>query len=90
MVLRLFYNHNTNKLANISVFVMSSGERATNAQVFETQEQAESSAIDTYRVWTMPVDYSTEMCEGPVNYVRTEGEDEMIFGHGELQNGKET
>jgi len=88
MVLRLFYNHNTNKLTNISntpekenrmpyrpVFVMSSGERATNAQVFETQEQAESSAIDTYRVWTMPVDYSTEMCEGPVNYHRVDGRD---------------
>ena len=45
------------------VFVMSSGERATNAQV-------------RFRVWTLPVDYSTEMCEGPVNYVRVNGRDE--------------
>tara|TARA_R110000824_G_scaffold68054_4_gene176292 strand:- start:147 stop:371 length:225 start_codon:yes stop_codon:yes gene_type:complete len=64
------------KMAYRPVFVMSSGERATNAQVFETQEEAESSAIDRFRVWTMPVDYSTEMCEGPVNYVRVNGRDE--------------
>ena len=60
------------------VFIMSSGERKTNAQVFESQEEAESSARDRFRVWTMPVDFSTEVCEGPVNYLRTNGRDERL------------
>jgi len=57
------------------VFIMSDGEKSHNSQVFETQEEAESSARDKFRVWTMPVDCSTEVCEGPVNYIRVDGRD---------------
>ena len=60
------------------VFIMSDGEKSHNSQVFETQEEAESSARDRFRVWTMPVDCSTEVCEGPVNYIRVNGRDERL------------
>jgi len=60
------------------VFVMSDGERATNGQVFETKPEALDSAIDRFRVWTMPSDFDTEECEGPANYHRVDGRDERM------------
>ena len=58
------------------VFIMHSGERATNAQVFATKKEAHDSATDRFRVWTTPVGVDTEMCDAPVNYIRVDGRDE--------------
>ena len=58
------------------VFILSGGERGKNAQVFATEQEAKDSALDRYRVWTTPIDYDTEECEGPVNYVRVDGSDQ--------------
>lgn len=57
------------------VFIMRDGERANNSLVFETPEEAESSALDRYRVWTMPDTYTTEPCDGPVTHIRVDGRD---------------
>ena len=58
------------------VFIMCSGERATNAQVFETEKEALESAMDRFLVWTVPSDFTAEQCSGPVNYCRVNGRDE--------------
>jgi hypothetical protein len=58
------------------VFIINGGERATNAQVFGTEEEAFNSAMDRFMVWTVPTDFAAEQCGGPVNYVRVDGRDE--------------
>ena len=65
-------------MAHRPVFIMSDGERATNAQKFETEQEAFDSAVDRFRVWTIPSDFDTEECEGPVNYHRFNGRDERM------------
>ena len=57
-------------------FTLPNNEIGRNAQVFKTKQEALDSAMDRYRVWTVPIDFGTEMCEGPVNYVRVDGRDE--------------
>jgi len=50
------------------VFIMADGERATNAQVFATKDEAWQSARSRFMVWTMPVDVDTETTMDEVNY----------------------
>ena len=51
------------------VFIMNDNERAYNGQRFATQEEARLSADRRFGVWTMPVDFTTEESDDPVNYV---------------------
>jgi len=51
------------------VFIMNDKERAYNGQRFATQEEARLSADRRFGVWTMPVDFTTEESDDPVNYV---------------------
>ena len=57
-------------------FTLPNNEIGRNAQVFETKQEALDSAMDRYRVWTVPIAFGTEMCEGPVNHIRVDGRDE--------------
>ena len=50
------------------VFIMADGERATNAQVFATKDEAWQSARSRFMVWTMPVDVDTETTTDEVTY----------------------
>ena len=60
------------------VFIMNSGERANNSLVFETEDEAFASAMDKFQVWTGPSDFTTEVCEGPVNYVWVNGLNQRV------------
>ena len=60
------------------VFIMSSGERATNAQVFATEKEAWDSASDRFRVWTVPSDFDVDECDESVNYIRINGQDKRM------------
>lgn len=51
------------------VFIMPSGERATNSQCFATEQEARSSAAARFMVWTMPSAYDTEYSVEDVNYL---------------------
>ena len=50
------------------MFDFASGERCGNAQVFATKAEAQSSAADRFRVWTMPTGYGVDETTAPVNY----------------------
>jgi hypothetical protein len=50
------------------VFIFGNNERCTNAQVFATNKEANSSALARFRVWTMPTGYDTEETSDAVNY----------------------
>jgi len=50
------------------MFEFGPTERKGNAQVFETREEAENSAADRFRVWTMPTGYGVDETSDPVNY----------------------
>tara|TARA_R110000751_G_scaffold6667_2_gene28275 strand:+ start:1534 stop:1818 length:285 start_codon:yes stop_codon:yes gene_type:complete len=50
------------------IIILSKSERYTNAQVFETNEEANSSALARFRVWTMANGYDTEETCDAVNY----------------------
>lgn len=60
------------------IFIFANDEIGRNAQVFETEGEAHDSAMDRYRVWTVPIDFGTEVCDGPVNYIRVDGRDAML------------
>jgi hypothetical protein len=58
-------------------FTFPAGDRATNAQVFATREEALNSAADRFAVWTLfraaygmnlPTGYEVEETENPVTY----------------------
>jgi hypothetical protein len=49
-------------------FTFPAGDRATNAQVFATREEALNSAADRFAAWTMPTGYEVEETEDPVTY----------------------
>lgn len=49
-------------------FTFPAGDRATNAQVFATREEALNSAADRFAVWTPPTGYEVEETEDPVTY----------------------
>lgn len=58
-------------------FTFPAGDRATNAQVFATREEALNSAADRFAAWTrlrpfqtasMPKGYEVEETEDPVTY----------------------
>ena len=50
------------------MFEFASGERCGNAQVFATREEAQGSAEDRFRVWTMPTGYGVDETADPVTY----------------------
>ncbi len=50
------------------MFEFASGERLGNAQVFATREEAQSSAEDRFRVWTMPTGYDVDETADAVTY----------------------
>jgi hypothetical protein len=50
------------------MFTFASGERLGNAQVFATREEAQSSAEDRFRVWTMPTGYDVDETADAVTY----------------------
>tara|TARA_R100001377_G_scaffold79008_1_gene57003 strand:+ start:828 stop:1055 length:228 start_codon:yes stop_codon:yes gene_type:complete len=49
-------------------FLFGPTERQTNAQVFETKEEALGSASDRFQRWTMPTGFDAVFSEDPVNY----------------------
>ena len=50
------------------MFEFATGERLGNAQVFATREEAQSSAEDRFRVWTMPTGYDVDETADAVTY----------------------
>ena len=50
------------------MFTFASGERRGNEQVFATREEAQSSAEDRFRAWTMPTGYGVDETTEPVTY----------------------
>ena len=50
------------------MFEFATGERLGNAQVFATREEAQSSAEDRFRVWTMPTGYGVDETADAVTY----------------------
>ena len=60
------------------VFVFESGERAGNAQVFATREEAAASARSRFMRWTSPVGFDVDETTDPVTYRWTEDGDERL------------
>ena len=60
------------------VFILPGGERGRNAQVFATEEEARESALARFMAWTAPTGIDVEPTDGPVNYRRIDGRDEMV------------
>jgi len=56
------------------VFIMPDGERASNAQRFETRAEAIASARARFMRWTMPADYDAEQSGDPINYKYQDGD----------------
>lgn len=50
-------------------FHFGATERQTNGQVFDTYEEAESSARFRYQQWFTPTDFSVIETNDPVNYM---------------------
>ena len=50
------------------MFKFTSGETVGNAQRFATFEEANNSARDRFRRWTMPSGYSVALSDDVVNY----------------------
>lgn len=51
------------------------GEWYDNAQRFETEQEAKDSALARFMNWTMPSDHRAVESDDPVNYVRSNGQD---------------
>jgi hypothetical protein len=66
------------------MFEFASGERLGNAQVFATREEAQSSAEDRFRVWTMPTGYDVDETADAVTYRwTTDGDARLPLEEGE-------
>jgi hypothetical protein len=52
------------------MFIFANGERAGNAQVFDTYKEAHDSAAARFMVWTQPEGFDVDETDDPVNYVR--------------------
>ena len=50
------------------MFVFANGERAGNAQAYDTHPEALKSAADRFRSWTMPTSYDVDTTTEPVTY----------------------
>jgi hypothetical protein len=50
-------------------FHFGTTERQTNGQVFATYDEAQSSALNRFRQWIIPTDYSVIETDDPVNYM---------------------
>lgn len=61
-------NKEESKMHYRPMFEFGPNERKGNAQVFETREEAENSASDRFRVWTLPTGYGVDETPDPVNY----------------------
>ena len=59
------------------MFTFGPDERQGNAQVFETRDEAMSSARDRFRRWTMPSAYGVDETDADVNYRWTETEGDV-------------
>ena len=66
------------------MFEFASGERLGNAQVFATREEAQSSAEDRFRVWTIPTGYDVDETADAVTYRwTTDGDARLPLEEGE-------
>jgi hypothetical protein len=66
------------------MFEFATGERLGNAQVFATREEAQSSAEDRFRVWTMPTGYDVDETADAVTYRwTTDGDARLPLEEGE-------
>ena len=66
------------------MFEFASGERLGNAQVFATREEAQGSAEDRFRVWTMPTGYDVDETADAVTYRwTTDGDARLPLEEGE-------
>jgi hypothetical protein len=50
----------------------------TNAQAFETKDEAEASARTRFEAWTATTAWTALWSDEPVNYARVDGRDRMI------------
>ncbi len=50
-------------------FHFGTTERQTNGQVFATYDEAQSSALNRFRQWIIPTDYSVIETDDAVNYM---------------------
>ena len=61
------------------MFDFGPDERQGNAQVFETRDEAMSSAHDRFRRWTVPSGFGADETDEPVNYLWTETEGDVAL-----------
>jgi hypothetical protein len=59
------------------MFEFANNETAGNAQRFATEAEALASAAARFQVWTMPLGYSVEPSEDPVNYKFTDRDESL-------------
>ncbi len=60
------------------IFKFEGDEYHGNSQRFATEQEAYDSAQDRFRVWTVPIGFSTRASLDPVNYRRENGADVCI------------
>jgi len=63
------------------VFIFRDDERAENAQVFATYNEAMQSAASRFQRWTMPTGYEVRETDDPITYAFVDGKDVSLHSY---------